>query len=196
MSAHNVIPRKYLSVEFIEKVNQIYHDLEALEYDKLHPEIFRREVRRWERMLAATKIKRDEKLRVLDVGTGTGFAAYQVLSRFPNSRVKYVDISEEMIRMAERKLRKIFLNSDLSFEQRSADQIDYSPCSYDLITMNSVLLPTFRTNGTCNSRIIPSLDGYNDSINYENFQADLKAGEAAFVKKIPLPERLPSPWLL
>lgn len=139
MPIHDTIPKKFLSQDFIEKINQIYHDLEAEDYEKSHPEIFRREQARWKSLLAATKFNNDQEIAVLDVGTGTGFAAYQILSKFSNANVKCVDISEKMLRLTEERLTRAFPNSKIIFELNSADRIESLPNTYDLITMNSVL---------------------------------------------------------
>ncbi len=135
----NSIPDKYLQAEFVEKINLIYHDLEAENYDKSHPEILRFEIPRWKRILAAAKIKKKQKMNVLDVGTGTGFCAYQVLSKFPDAKMRCVDISEKMLMAARKKLINNFPRSELYFEISSADQFEFQPETFDLVTMNSVL---------------------------------------------------------
>jgi len=139
MSITFAIPKKYVSPEFIEKVNQVYHDIEAKQYDAAHPEILNREQLRWKRLLDITNFNKYEKLSALDIGTGTGFAAYQVLSRFPNAKIKCVDISEQMLIMARKNLNKSFPNSDLVFELNPVDRMDLQSNNYDLITINSVL---------------------------------------------------------
>jgi len=139
MSIQHNIPNRYLSSDFIEKLNQVYHDLEAKHYDTSHPEIFRREQLRWKKLLDATEFSEDEELSVLDVGTGTGFAAYQVLSRFSKAKVKCIDISERMLMLAKEKLTRTFPEAEIEFELKSAVQNEFGTDKYDLIIINSVL---------------------------------------------------------
>ena len=55
---------------------------------------------------------------------------------------------------------------------------------------------TFRTLRMCIFRINPSLDGYNDTINYKTFQAVPKGAEAFSVMRITLSGTLPAPLFL
>ena len=77
--------------------------------------------------------ERDEPLRVLDLGAGTGILSAMVAGRFPNSRVTLVDISVEMLRVARRR----FSGEPGRFEYRVLDHarkpLPGKPRGYDLV---------------------------------------------------------------
>jgi tRNA (cmo5U34)-methyltransferase len=76
---------------------------------------------------------RDEPLRVLDLGAGTGILSAMVAGRFPNARVTLVDISVEMLRVARRR----FAEDPGRFEFRVMDHarkpLPGKPRGYDLV---------------------------------------------------------------
>lgn len=51
---------------------------------------------------------REEPIRVLDLGAGTGLLSVMFATRFPRSRVTLVDVSVEMLRVARRRFAKAF----------------------------------------------------------------------------------------
>lgn len=77
--------------------------------------------------------ERDEPLRVLDLGAGTGILTAMVAARFPNSRVTLVDASVEMLRVARRR----FAGEAGRFEFRVMDHarkpLPGRPRGYDLV---------------------------------------------------------------
>jgi ubiquinone/menaquinone biosynthesis C-methylase UbiE len=58
--------------DFYWAVNQAYHTVEAQQYDELHEAMFLGLEPVWERLLARAATHPNAKLRVLDVGAGTG----------------------------------------------------------------------------------------------------------------------------
>ncbi len=54
--------------------------------------------------LESVPFGRREPIRVLDLGAGTGLLGAMVAERFPRSRVTFVDLSVEMLRVARRRL--------------------------------------------------------------------------------------------
>ena len=77
--------------------------------------------------------ERDEPLRVLDLGAGTGILSAMVAGRFPSSQVTLVDISVEMLRVARRR----FAGEPGRFEYRVMDHarkpLPGRPRGYDLV---------------------------------------------------------------
>ncbi len=80
--------------------------------------------------LESVPFGRDEEIRVLDLGAGTGLLSEMVAGRFPRSRVTLVDLSVEMLRMARRR----FAGDSGRFEFRFMDHARKPlPRGYDLV---------------------------------------------------------------
>lgn len=75
---------------------------------------------------------RPDPERALDLGTGTGDAAFLLAREFPNARVRGVDISEEMVRRAQ---GKIGLDPEgrVAFRVADAADLPYDDASFDLV---------------------------------------------------------------
>ena len=80
--------------------------------------------------------------RALDIGTGTGTAALLIAREFPHARVRGVDISEEMIRQAQ---RRIGLDPEgrVAFRVADASALPYEAASFDLVAQLN-MPPFFR----------------------------------------------------
>jgi tRNA (cmo5U34)-methyltransferase len=83
--------------------------------------------------LQSVPFVRDEEIRVLDLGAGTGLLSAMVAERFPRSRVTLVDLSVEMLRVARRR----FAGEPWRFEFRTMDYarkpLPRGPQGYDLV---------------------------------------------------------------
>jgi ubiquinone/menaquinone biosynthesis C-methylase UbiE len=76
--------------------------------------------------------------RVLDLGTGTGAAAFAVARRFPAAQVTGADLSEEMLAEARRKTPPE-LAERVRFEQIDAAQLPYGDASFELVTLANMI---------------------------------------------------------
>ncbi len=73
---------------------------------------------------------RDEGLRVLDLGAGTGLLSAEISGRFPRAGITLVDLSVEMLRVARRR----FAREPGRFEFRVMDFARKDlPAGYDLV---------------------------------------------------------------
>ena len=72
----------------------------------------------------------------LDVGTGTGAAAFAIAERFPAARVVGVDIAPTMVEQARRKARD---RRNVSFEHGDASSLPYERASFDLVTAANMI---------------------------------------------------------
>jgi tRNA (cmo5U34)-methyltransferase len=92
--------------------------------------------------LQSVPFGRDARIRVLDLGAGTGLLSSMVAERFPRSRVTLVDLSVEMLRVARRR----FVGEPGRFEFRNMDYARKPlPRGYDLVV--SALSIHHLTNG-------------------------------------------------
>lgn len=84
--------------------------------------------------LAAALLEVTPPERALDIGTGFGDAALLVAREFPSARVRGVDISEEMIREAS---RRVGLDPEgrIAFRVADASSLPYEDDSFDLVTL-------------------------------------------------------------
>jgi ubiquinone/menaquinone biosynthesis C-methylase UbiE len=73
-----------------------------------------------------------EPERILDLGTGTGLAALFLAREFPRASVRGVDISEEMIAEAQRKVG-LDPSGRVAFKVADAANLAYGDDSFDLV---------------------------------------------------------------
>jgi ubiquinone/menaquinone biosynthesis C-methylase UbiE len=106
--------------QFYWHVNDAYHTVEAAEYDHLHASMFKILDEIW--MRALTQLPEgQQKLRVLDVGSGTGLVG-ELLNRLVPDRIESltcVEPNKAMIQQAKLKASKwrfqtTFVNGDLA----------------------------------------------------------------------------------
>jgi SAM-dependent methyltransferase len=76
---------------------------------------------------------RPEPERALDIGTGLGDGALLVAREFPHTRVRGVDLSEEMVRRAQ---ARIGLDPEgrVAFKVADAAKLPFNDDSFDLVT--------------------------------------------------------------
>ncbi len=128
---------------FIEAVNLAYHEEEAAAYDGRHPEIFQEEVRRWDRVreaVAGLKRRLGRPIRLLDIGTGTGFVPRQlapVLS--PEDESVLTDMSPAMLDRCRQALAEARFPAKTTYVVGAASSLEADPVSFDVVTMNSVV---------------------------------------------------------
>ena len=76
--------------------------------------------------------------RVLDLGTGTGRAAFLLARRYPDAEVVGVDLAPAMLAEA-RKLTPPELASRVRFEEADAEQLPYPDASFDLVSLANMI---------------------------------------------------------
>ena len=70
--------------------------------------------------------------KILDLCTGTGFAAFMANEHFPNASVDAIDQSSEMIKIAKEKAVKNSV-SRIHFNEGNAAELDYDDDVFDLV---------------------------------------------------------------
>jgi ubiquinone/menaquinone biosynthesis C-methylase UbiE len=76
--------------------------------------------------------------RVLDVGTGTGLAAFVLAARFPDAEIVGVDLAAEMVEEARRKT-PAELTGRVRFEVADAARLPFADGSFDLVTLSNMI---------------------------------------------------------
>jgi len=76
--------------------------------------------------------------RVLDLGTGTGVAAFALASRYPDAEIVGVDLSSGMIAHAQAKLEPD-LAQRLRFEVGDASALPFDDGAFDLVTLMNMI---------------------------------------------------------
>jgi ubiquinone/menaquinone biosynthesis C-methylase UbiE len=146
----------------------------------------------------------DPPRRALDVGTGTGAAAFAVARRFPSAEVVGADLAAEMIGEAKRKT-PLELADRVRFEQVDAERLPYPDESFDLVTLanmipffdelDRVLAPggqlVFAFSGGAETPIYVPFDRLRDELTRRGFAdfAEFAAGRGtSLVARKPSPE--------
>ncbi len=85
-------------------------------------------------LAAGLLLVKPEPERAIDIGTGTGAGALLIAREFPRTRVRGVDISEEMIRRAQ---GRIGLDPDarVVFKVADSSALPYDDEHFDLVTL-------------------------------------------------------------
>jgi SAM-dependent methyltransferase len=128
------------------RVNEICHDVEEAEYANRHPEIFQREAERWHRVAERFVAGHGGPVRVLDVGSGTGFVPMQVGPSLRDGDVLICsDISGRMLEVCRRNVQDKGFACRCEFLKLDGRSIPLAGGFCDVVTMNSVLhhIPDF-----------------------------------------------------
>ena len=96
----------------VTELNRFYHEHEAAIYERTHPEIFEQLPELWGKMFAEFDVLQAQgrcsidsangKLRILNIGCGTGFEARQCLKYFGGERVDRLVCLDPSDRMLDR----------------------------------------------------------------------------------------------
>lgn len=76
--------------------------------------------------------------RVLDLGTGTGLAAFLSARRFPEAEVVGVDLAEGMVEQA-RQATPAELAGRVGFETGDAERLRFEDASFELVTLANMI---------------------------------------------------------
>ena len=76
--------------------------------------------------------------RVLDLGTGTGRAAFLAARRYPEAEVVGVDLAEDML-VEARKLTPPEVADRVRFERADATRLSYPDGSFDLVSLANMI---------------------------------------------------------
>jgi tRNA (cmo5U34)-methyltransferase len=89
----------------MDKIKQHFEE-EAREFDRIIVNLIPEYPRMVEALLSAIPFNQSASFRVIDLGCGTGTVAACVLDAFPNAQVTCLDLAENMVAMAQAKLKR------------------------------------------------------------------------------------------
>ena len=75
---------------------------------------------------------RNEPDKVLDICTGTGFAAFLIAKKFKDAEIEAVDLSPEMIKISKKKAKEASY-SNMIFRTANAMKLDYPDNEFDMV---------------------------------------------------------------
>lgn len=133
---------EFYSEKLVQRINELCYDFFDEGYEAAHPEIFKCEKERWER-IAKLFVKSINPKVIVDIGTGTGFVPLTI-AKLAGKADTFIctDISEGILSVAKRNICKQNFNCSFKFikiESRVPFQLPLETASIDLITVNSVL---------------------------------------------------------
>lgn len=86
--------------ELVERLNNLFHSVEASHYNRRHGEIFDQLPPLWNAMIRRVDAEQTQSWSILDYGCGTGFEATQILRAIPVERIERLvcfDLSPHML---------------------------------------------------------------------------------------------------
>ena len=113
-------------------VKQMFNDI-APKYDFLNHFLSAGIDKRW-RKKTIRLLKPYHPKQILDIATGTGDLAIEALSLNPE-HITGSDISEEMLKIAEKKIEKKNLNNKISLLKASSEELPFPDSSFDAVTV-------------------------------------------------------------
>ena len=116
-----------------EEVREMFDNI-APKYDLLNHTLSMSIDRVWRRRVVG-EVRRAKPGRILDVATGTGDLAIAMARRIRDVQVMGVDLSEEMLAVARRKVEARGLDSRIVLERGDAEHLEVADASVDAATV-------------------------------------------------------------
>ena len=118
-----------------EQVEEMFDNI-APTYDKLNHIMSLNIDRMWRRRVVRI-VKRSKPQRVMDIATGTGDLAIGMARSMRHLRIVGIDLSEEMLAVAARKVEKEDLSERIELHKGDAEQLDMvADGSMDMATVD------------------------------------------------------------
>ena len=103
-------------------------------YDRLNHLLSMNVDRLWRRR-AVKAVAGTNPSSILDVATGTGDLAVALARRIPSARVTGVDLSAEMLRVAEAKIAERGLADRIAVREGDAEHLEFADSQFDAVTV-------------------------------------------------------------
>ena len=111
-----------------------HFEKEAANFDKFFFKVAPHYEEMMNALIDALPFKKQDRLKVLDLGCGTGNLSRKIISAYPEAGITCVDMAENMIKMAKAKLE----DDNVKFWLGDIRDFDYSG-KYDVIVASLVL---------------------------------------------------------
>lgn len=119
--------------QWTRSIRQMFARL-APRYDLINRVITLGQDRSWRRK-TIHRLELDGQIRVLDLGTGTGELAFQILQQAPRTKVIAVDFTPQMIRLGQKRDRQ----TDVAWVIADVNQLPFLDESFDAVVSGFVL---------------------------------------------------------
>lgn len=130
---------KRVDSRLVQRINELYHDLEGGLYDERHDGILNFEQLFWEGAAEKYLVKKSPTV-CLDYGTGTGFVALTIGRRLKETdSLICCDLSAGMLKVCEDRVKASDPACKCSFRKIDGTKIPVEDNSVDGITVNAVL---------------------------------------------------------
>ncbi|HPT39067.1 MAG TPA: methyltransferase domain-containing protein [Candidatus Omnitrophota bacterium] len=117
------------------KVIKEHFDREAAAFDELFFKVMPRYEEMMQALIDALPFGKKDRLKIIDLGCGTGNLSKKLISAYPNARIDCVDMAGNMIKIAKAKLKG---NRNVAFWLGDIRDFDYKG-KYDCIVASMVL---------------------------------------------------------
>ena len=88
----------------------------------------------WRRKAIAS-IKDRQSNHILDVATGTADLTLEIQKQLPSSDIIGMDLSNEMLTIGRKKIKKRGLDQQITLEQGDSENLSYSNNTFDAVTV-------------------------------------------------------------
>jgi len=112
-----------------------HFEKEAADFDKFFFNVMPHYEEMMQALIDALPFNRKDKLRIVDLGCGTGNLSKKLILAYPNARISCIDMAENMLKMAKSKLKG---SRNVRFWQGNILDFDYRE-KYDCIVSSMVL---------------------------------------------------------
>ncbi len=122
-------------IERILEPEVMDNELEAQEYDQMDFT----EVNRDFALFASKLAKEEDKLKVLDIGTGTAQIPIILADLRPKWHITAIDLARSMLTIAEKSIREKNKSSQITLQLIDGKKMPYPDNSFDLVISNSLI---------------------------------------------------------
>jgi len=128
----------------MEKVNLVkeHFESEAKEFDGIILNLIPYYNQMIESLVMAIPFEKNEKIKVIDLGCGTGTISKKVKERFVNAEITCVDLAESMLKMSKEKLKNF---DGISYKQGDFKEFEFTE-NYHVV-ISSLALHHLDTDG-------------------------------------------------